>query len=189
MRAAAGAAEEEQVGRGMVPEDRGRDLGWAAEEWAEAEAGRDRARAEEEREPAAREEAVVRVRAADCGNRARAAGRDPVGLDLVAAQVRGADREVGEADPAGRAEVAPAEVGERVADRVGVAAPEAGALVAHPVEGERLRVWAEGVSAEVAQVRVEVEQDLAVAQGVVREAEELVEEELGRAERGGQENG
>lgn len=195
-------AEEERAGRGMVPEAPGRVLGWAAEEWAEAEAGRDRARAAEEREPAAPEEAVGRVRAADCGKAAPAAGRDPVGLDLVA------DREAGEADPEGRAEVAggldPAEVGERELelDRVGVAAPEAGALAADPVEEERVRVRGEAVSAEaepvLAQVlveRVPVEEEDSVAEvvraeeAVPAQEQELAEEELGRAERGRRENG
>lgn len=177
----------------MVPEAPARVLGWAAEEWAEVEAGRDRVRAVEEREPAAPEEAVGRVRAADCGSRARVAGLDPVGPGLVVAQVQEADQDQAEeADPEDRAEVAggpaPAQVGEREQelDRVGVGAPEAGALVADPVEaeGERVRVWAEGVSAELAQVRAEVEQVL-----VEVGAEELAEEELGRVERGRQENG
>lgn len=174
----------------MVPEAPGRALDWAAAEWAEVAAGRDRARAVEEREPAAPAEAVGRVRAEDCGNRARVAGRVRA-AGRVAARVRVADREAEEADPEDRAEVAGelarAEVGERELDRVGVGAPGAGALVADLVEAEeeRVRVWAEGVSA-AAQVRVEVAEVLVEVERVL---EVGAEEELGRAERERRENG
>jgi hypothetical protein len=79
-------ASEGQAGRGLVREDRGRDSGSAAEEWAEVEAGRGQVRAAEERELEVPEEEAVQLRAEVCGKAARVEVR-------VAAQVPVAGRE------------------------------------------------------------------------------------------------
>lgn len=146
-------AAEARAGRGTVPEDRGRDSDWAAEEWAEVEAARDPARVAEAQELVARAEAAGRVRAEVCGRAERAEDRVAA---PVAAQVLVVDREAREAEA-----LAPAEVGEQEPDLV---VAEERALA------ERVRVEAASAEAELVRVRVEAEDSAA---GVVR-AEELV---------------
>ena len=169
-------AEEEWAGRGTVRAERDRDSGWAAEEPAEAAAGRE-VREAEAREREARAEAGGPVRAEVCGIAELAEARVPV-AGRVLAQARVRDLELAEVElDLVRAELAGAvarvEVGERERARVEV---EERARVE---EEERARV--EEDSAEVGRVRV-------------LEAEELVAEvvrvvELERAERERRENG
>ena len=164
----------------MVPEERVRDLGSAAEEWEGVEEGRDRAPAAE-REPEVRAEEAVQVRAEVCGT-AGPAGV-VVQVLVVGREQAEAAPEVGEPvadqvetelglDPEEVRELeAPAEAGARELDRVGVADQ------VEAVE-ERVRVWAEEDSgqAEVALVRVEV------AEALEAGVQELAEEERAQVE-------
>ena len=99
-------ATEAQAGRGMVREDRGRDLDSAAEEWEEAAEGRDRAQVAEERGPEVPEGAVERVRAAACGKPAPAGGRGLVVAQVpVVARAQVVHRDQAEADREAREEL------------------------------------------------------------------------------------
>lgn len=154
------------AGRGTVPEERDRDSGWAAEEWAEVGAGREvRGRAAEERELEARAREVRVPAAAVCGKAA------PGVAGPVAGRVPAAGRE---------AELGPG----RVVRVAGPAPAEAG-------ERERVAGRAEVGLAQVLDLEArglaEVEQVLA---GVVRVAGlERAEEELDRVERERREDG
>ena len=157
-------AEEEQAGRGTVREDRDLDLGWAAAEWAEVEAGREVPVAQErERVARARE---VRAPVPEVCGKAAPAQAGPAQVPAVVREP--AEEELGLGQVARVAGLAPVEVGER--ERVRVAAVRV-------LAEERERVREEADSAEAAPVLGRVE------------GRERAEVELARAERDSRENG